>query len=279
MKRLSVILLSLFAGFFLASEAAAQERISFAKGTSAKEIKLTLPAGKSRSFYLYTAKAQVINVELSGDVGVEKPFPYMIVSANLKNGSDDDNWQDGDGFLSIYTGRKGKYIFEVSNGDRRSRTFTMNVSVTDNFADYNGGIKVKTTALEETLEKTREETRIEFAKGKTYKTMKITLPAETSRIFALYTASEQVINVDVSGDIYLKHSAGMGEMPLIRIGLLNGGNTDNWQDGAGFLSVFTGRKGKYLIDVYNAGSQTKTFTMNVSVTNDFEDYRGGIDSP
>jgi hypothetical protein len=123
------ILLSLILGLFLFSEARAQTPIVIEKGASSKTVTVTIPAGASRRFSIVVRRNQIINIDVPADV-----------SANLTNGADTvDNWQDGEGFLSILTGRKGAYVFSLSNSSRRVRTFKMRVAITDNRDDYRGG--------------------------------------------------------------------------------------------------------------------------------------------
>jgi hypothetical protein len=127
MKKL-LVLSSLIFGLFFVSEARAQTPIVFERGRSAKTITVTIPANGTRSFSLAVNRNQVINVDVPGNVAV-----------NLTNGSSADNWQDGEGYLSVLTGRKAAYVFSVSNPSRRARTITMRVGVTSNRDDYRGG--------------------------------------------------------------------------------------------------------------------------------------------
>lgn len=138
------ILLSLTIGLLFVSEAAAQTKIVFAKGASSKTLTVTVAAESNKEFALAVSAEQVINVSVSGDISVSKSNDFPVIGLNLTNGEDGvDNWQDGEGYLSILTGNKGTYIFSVSNSSKRARTFTMKVSVTNDREDYQGGIEEK----------------------------------------------------------------------------------------------------------------------------------------
>ncbi len=134
------ILLSLTIGLLFVSEAAAQTKIVFAKGASSKTMTITVAAESNKEFALAVSAAQVINVSVSGDISVSKSNDFPVIGLNLTNGEDGvDNWQDGEGYLSVLTGNKGTYVFSVSNSSKRARTFTMKVSVTNDREDYEGG--------------------------------------------------------------------------------------------------------------------------------------------
>jgi len=135
-----LIFSSLLAGFLFVSEARAQTPVVFGRGTSSKTITVTVPARGSKSFSVAVNRRQVINVNLSGDIAVSRTNEFPAVSVNLTNGRDGvDNWQDGEGYLSVLTGSKKTYIFNVANSSRRARTFKMRVKVTSNPDDYFGG--------------------------------------------------------------------------------------------------------------------------------------------
>ena len=145
MKKLSV-LLSLAFGLFLVSAVNAQTptAVTFAKGASEKVIKITVKAGATAKYSISVKKDQVINVGVSGDIGVSKTNDFPVVSLNLTNGVDDvDQSQDGEAYLSILSGRNGKFIVEVTNFDKkRARTFTVKFTVSNDKADFEGGEKV-----------------------------------------------------------------------------------------------------------------------------------------
>ncbi len=139
MKNL-VILTSLLIGLVFATSINAQTAIQFAKGATSKTISVTVAANGEKSFSVQVKNGQVINVEVSGDVNVSKTNEFSVISINLANGEEGvDSWQDDSGILSVLTGRNGKYIFNVSNSSKRTRTFNMKVKVTDNRDDYLGG--------------------------------------------------------------------------------------------------------------------------------------------
>ncbi len=138
------ILLSLTIGLLFVSNTNAQTPIQFAKGASSKTMTVTMKPNTETKYSITVKKGQVINIEVSGDIGVSKTNDFPVISTNLDNGVEKvDNWQDGEGYLSILAGKNGKYIFTVSNSDKkRARTFKMEVKVTDNKDDYLGGIEV-----------------------------------------------------------------------------------------------------------------------------------------
>jgi hypothetical protein len=144
MKKL-FILLVLAVAFVFVEQTNAQTKIVFAKGASSKTTTVTIPAKGEKTFAVQVKKNQVINIGVSGDINVSKTTEFPVISINLTNGVEDvDNWQDGEGYLSILAGKNGTYIFSVANSDKkRARNFKMKVSVSDNKDDYEGGIKVQ----------------------------------------------------------------------------------------------------------------------------------------
>lgn len=135
------ILLSLTIGLLFVSNANAQTTITFAKGASSKTMNITVKPNGETKYSITVKKGQVINIEVSGDIGVSKTNDFPVVSTNLTNGKDGvDNWQDGEGYLSVLAGRNGAYIVSVANSDKkRARTFKLKVSVSNNKDDYMGG--------------------------------------------------------------------------------------------------------------------------------------------
>lgn len=138
------ILASFLFVFLCASQAHSQTKIIFAKGASSKTMTVTIPAGGEKSFSLQVRKSQVININVEGDINVSKKTEFPVISINLVNGDDEvDNSQDGEAYLSVFTGRSGNYIFSVANSDKkRARTFTMKVFVSNNREDFLGGESV-----------------------------------------------------------------------------------------------------------------------------------------
>jgi len=140
MKKLFIILSLMFA-FVFVSETKAQTKVVFAKGASSKTMSVTIPAKGAKTFSVQVKSGQVINIGISGDINVSKTTEFPVISVNLTNGEEGvDNWQDGEGYLSILAGKNGTYIFSVANSDKkRARTFNMEVKVTNDRADYAGG--------------------------------------------------------------------------------------------------------------------------------------------
>jgi hypothetical protein len=143
MKTLS-ILFSLVLGLFLFSSANAQTAtpIQFEKGKSEKVMTITVGAGKEAKYSVSVKKNQVINLLADGDIMVSKTTEFPVISLNLDNGTEDvDKWQDGEGYLSIYSGKAGKYIVTVANSDKkRARTFKLTVKVSDDKEDFMGEV-------------------------------------------------------------------------------------------------------------------------------------------
>ena len=119
----------------------AQIPIQFAKGASEKTLTVTVPAKGEKQFSIAVKKDQVINFGVSGDINVSKTTEFPVISINLTNGVEDvDNWQDGEGYLSILAGKNGVYIVSIANSDKkRARTFTLKAAVSNNKDDYQGG--------------------------------------------------------------------------------------------------------------------------------------------
>ncbi|HRH42113.1 MAG TPA: hypothetical protein PKY82_10745 [Pyrinomonadaceae bacterium] len=135
------ILFTLIIGFGFTVNAQTPTVIQFAKGASSKTMTVTIKPNSETKYSITVKKGQVINIGVSGDIGVSKTNDFPVIHTNLDNGVDDvDNWQDGEGYLSILAGKNGKYIFTVSNSDKkRARTFKMEVKVSNNKDDYEGG--------------------------------------------------------------------------------------------------------------------------------------------
>ncbi len=109
--------------------------IKFDKGKSSKTMNVSLKGDESRKFTIDVGKGQVINVTLQGE-------GEKSASVNLLNGKDGvDNWEDGFGYLSILTGRKGIYTIEIKAQNGKNLSFPMKVAVTNNPDDYEGGIQ------------------------------------------------------------------------------------------------------------------------------------------
>lgn len=131
--------------FLFVSKINAQTKIFFAKGASSKTMTVTIPASGEKTFSVQVRKNQVVNINISGDINISKTDEFPVISVNLTNGKEGvDNWQDGEGYLSILTGKNGTYVFSVANSDKkRARTFILKVSITDDREDYEGGEQVE----------------------------------------------------------------------------------------------------------------------------------------
>ncbi len=138
------ILLMIFAVAAIAASAvdnSAQTPVIFAKGASSKTMTITVGPKDMKTYSISVREGQVINVIASGDIAISKSNEFPVIGLNLANGVEDvDQWQDGEGYLSVLAGHTKKYVVSINNSDRkRARTFTMKVSVTDDKADYVGG--------------------------------------------------------------------------------------------------------------------------------------------
>lgn len=122
-----------------APTASAQTKIVFARGAFSKTISTTISPGRGKSYSVSVRSGQVINVDLSGDIATSKTNSFPMVFVNLNNGENGiDQFQDGEGYLSVLTGRDGKYIFTLTNGSKRSRIVKFKVAITDDINDYFG---------------------------------------------------------------------------------------------------------------------------------------------
>ena len=128
------VMFGLITGFILAVNlsATAQTRISFAKGKSEKTISVSLPPNGKKSFVLSVGLNQAINVNVLTKQALSD------LSFNLLKASKADKFEDYGGGLTVLTGRKGDYIFSVSNTTNKSVPFRIKVSV-GNASEYQGG--------------------------------------------------------------------------------------------------------------------------------------------
>jgi hypothetical protein len=126
-------------GAALTPTASAQTKIVFARGAFSKTISTTIASGRGKSYSVSVRSGQVITVDLFGDIATSKSNSFPIVYVNLDNGvNGEDQWIDGEGYLSILTGFDGKYIFTVDNGSKRSRSVKFKVTITDDIKDFAG---------------------------------------------------------------------------------------------------------------------------------------------
>jgi hypothetical protein len=139
-----ILLLMIFAVAIVAASAvaaSAQTPVVFAKGASSKTMTITVGPKDMKTYSISVREGQVINFTASGDIAISKTNEFPVIGLNLANGVENvDQWQDGEGYLSVLAGQTKKYVVSINNSDRkRARTFTIKVSVTDDKADYVGG--------------------------------------------------------------------------------------------------------------------------------------------
>jgi len=139
-----ILLLMIFAVAIVAASAvaaSAQTPVVFAKGASSKTMTITVGPKDMKTYSISVREGQVINFTASGDIAISKTNEFPVIGLNLANGVENvDQWQDGEGYLSVLAGQTKKYVVSINNSDRkRARTFTIEVSVTDDNADYVGG--------------------------------------------------------------------------------------------------------------------------------------------
>lgn len=127
-----------------AADTSAQTPVVFAKGASAKTMTITVGPKDMNTYSISVREGQVINITVSGDIAISKTNEFPVIGLNLANGVEDvDQWQDGEGYLSVLAGQTKKYVVSINNSDRkRARKFTLKVSVTSDKADYMGGESV-----------------------------------------------------------------------------------------------------------------------------------------
>ncbi|MFT3744613.1 MAG: hypothetical protein QM785_10020 [Pyrinomonadaceae bacterium] len=140
----TIIIFAIAIGFVFASNTNAQTQVVFAKGTTEKTMTITVKPKDMNTYALNVKSGQVINVSVSGDIAISKTNEFPVIGLNLSNGVEDtDQWQDGEGYLSVLAGRDGKFVVSINNSDKkRSRTFKIKFSVTNNRDDYQGGESV-----------------------------------------------------------------------------------------------------------------------------------------
>ncbi|HMT07300.1 MAG TPA: hypothetical protein PKA82_04795 [Pyrinomonadaceae bacterium] len=137
----TLIIFAIAIGFVFAGTTNAQTQVVFTKGTTEKTMTITVKPKDMNTYALNVKSGQVINVSVSGDIAISKTNEFPVIGLNLANGEEGtDEWQDGEGYLSVLTGRDGKFVVSINNSDRkRSRTFKIKFSVTNNREDYQGG--------------------------------------------------------------------------------------------------------------------------------------------
>jgi hypothetical protein len=117
------------------------------------------------------------------------------------------------------------------------------------------------------------QTPITFAKGKMKKTMTVTLKAGASSKYVITVKKNQVINVGTSGNTGIEPNKDSFSVVNPSIDFKD---ADKTQDGEGYFSIYTGRSGKYIITVKNGAKQSRTFKLTVEVSNNKEDFQGGV---
>jgi hypothetical protein len=138
MKKIFLVL-SLTIGLFFVSNANAQTPITFEKGKMSKTLTITVKPKGENKYVITVKKGQVINVSTSGNVGLSKTNPWIVVNPSIDYKEGVDLTQDGEGYFSIYTGRSGKYIISVGSSAKESRTVKLLVEVSNNKEDFEGG--------------------------------------------------------------------------------------------------------------------------------------------
>jgi hypothetical protein len=118
------------------------------------------------------------------------------------------------------------------------------------------------------------QTPITFAKGKSKKTMTITMKAGGSNKYAITVKKNQVINVTTSGNTGIEPNKDSFSVVNPSIDYKEG--VDRTQDGEGYFSIYTGRSGKYIITVSNGAKQSRTFELTFEISNNKEDFQGGV---
>jgi hypothetical protein len=120
----------------------------------------------------------------------------------------------------------------------------------------------------------KAQTPITFAKGQTKKTMTVTIKAGGSSKYAITVKKNQVINVTTSGNTGIEPNKDSFSVVNPSIDYKEG--VDRTQDGEGYYSIYTGRSGKYIITVRNGAKQSRTVKLTVEVSNNKEDFLGGV---
>ena len=115
------------------------------------------------------------------------------------------------------------------------------------------------------LSATAQTERISFAKGKSEKTISVSIPPKGKKTFILSVGLKQAINVTllnekVSSDLSFK--------------LLNPSRADKFEDYESGLTVLTGGKGDYAFSITNNKNFSVPFRIKVRVGNASE-YEGG----
>ncbi len=118
------------------------------------------------------------------------------------------------------------------------------------------------------------QTPITFAKGQTKKTMTITVKKGGEVKYAITVKKNQVVNVTTSGNTGI--TPNKDSFSVFNPSIDYKEDVDRTQDGEGYFSIYTGRSGKYIITVRNGAKQSRTFKLTVEVSDNKEDFQGGV---
>jgi hypothetical protein len=117
------------------------------------------------------------------------------------------------------------------------------------------------------------QTPITFAKGKTEKTMTITIKPKGENKYVITVKKGQVINVSTSGNVGLSKT---NSWSVVNPSIDYKEGVDKTQDGEGYFSIYTGRNGKYIITVGSSAKESRTVKLKVEVSYNKEDFQGGV---
>jgi hypothetical protein len=120
---------------------------------------------------------------------------------------------------------------------------------------------------------TNAQTPITFGKGQKEKTITVTVKPKGENKYLISVKKGQIVNVDAEGDIGVSKT---NDFPVVWINM-NYEDIDQTQDGEAYYSLYAGRTGKYVITVGNSDKKrARTFKLKVAVSNNKEDFRGGV---
>lgn len=114
---------------------------------------------------------------------------------------------------------------------------------------------------------------ITFAKGQKEKTLSITVKPKGTNKYVVTAKKGQVINVTTSGNVGLSKT---NPWSVVNPSIDYKEGVDITQDGEGYFSIYTGRNGKYIIEVGSSAKESRTVKLKVVVSNNKEDFLGGI---
>jgi hypothetical protein len=117
------------------------------------------------------------------------------------------------------------------------------------------------------------QTKVVFAKGAMSKTMTVTVKANGESQYSITVKKGQVINVSTSGNVGLSKT---NSWSVVNPSIDYKEGVDKTQDGEGYFSIYTGRTGKYIITVGSSAKESRTVKLKVEVSNNKEDFQGGV---